>query len=491
MNSRPFTAMLERPLIPVFLAVAGGVLAGHHLHAHLRPAAPFLWLLPAVFAVPAVCTRSRRALWLLCGIFSAGLLLDLSLHRPSTLAGLAHLRGMHLVEATVCEPVTEHGRYRRSTILVHTVLVEDTPVRAEEYAALRIYGPSPPLAPGDGVRLHVRLSPFRNFNNPGGYDYAGAMALKGLACNAYTVSGRPVEKTGNGRLPPGPALIEKIRRPVRDLYAGKLAAGEPRSLLRALVLGERQELSRELRGTFTRTGLGHVLAVSGLHIGLVGWMSFTLASRLLALSYRLSVAVVAARWAALLSIFPVVMYTCLAGFQISSRRAMIMACTYLIAVFIGRRKDLWSTLAAAGLIIVVLDPHSLFTISFQLSFTAVAGIIWLAPPLIKGAAPVIDAFPAGPARAAASYIVGLAALSLVVTVFLAPLLAHYFSRLSLITLPANMTVVPLLGTLVVPLGLLSAFACPISPSVAGLLAVAAETAANAMIALVKFWSSFR
>ncbi|HDR16177.1 MAG TPA: DNA internalization-related competence protein ComEC/Rec2 [Desulfobacteraceae bacterium] len=484
------SAMFQRPLVLLFLATAAGITAGHHLHGYLHEAAAFLWLVPLLLTAPSAVVRSGRWPWLICGAFSAGLALDVSLHQPSTLAEIAAKRGVHRIEATVCEPLADYRRYRRTIILVHRIFVENTPVKVEEYVLFKIYGPTPSMHPGDGLELRVRLSPFKNFNNPGGYDYAGRMALKGIACSAYQVSGHKIKKTEEGRLPVFRSMIEKIRRPVRDLYTDKLSPGKPRALLRALILGEKQELEREVRNCFARTGLGHVLAVSGLHIGLVGWTAFTLAMKLITASYRLSLAVVAARWAALLCAFPVIMYTCLAGFQISSRRAMIMACTYLAALFIGRRKDLWSTLALAGLIVVVTDPHSLFTVSFQLSFTAVAGIIWLAPILIKAANPVVNAVPAGFPRTALSYITGLAALTITVTVFLAPLLAHYFQRLSLISLPANMTVVPLLGTFVVPSGLLSAFAALVYPPAAGMIARFAEAGVQALIHLVQFWDSF-
>ncbi|MFO8088443.1 MAG: DNA internalization-related competence protein ComEC/Rec2, partial [Desulfatiglandaceae bacterium] len=462
----------------------------HHLHVFLLQTTGFLWVLPLLFAAAAVAVRSGRWTWVICGVFSAGLALEVSSLQPSVLAEIASRRGVHTIEATVCEPTTDYPRYHRTIILVHKVFVEGDPVTVGEYALLKIYGQAPSIHPGDGLELQVRLSLFKNFNNPGGYDYAGAMALKGIACSAYSVSTRRIKKTGKGRLPAFSALIEKIRRPVRNLYTEDLSPGAPRALLRALILGEKQELEREVRNRFARTGLGHVLAVSGLHIGLVGWAAFMLAVKLVTASYRFSLAVVAARWAALFSVFPVVMYTCLAGFQISSRRAMIMACTYLAALFIGRRKDLWSTLALAGLIIIVADPHSLFTVSFQLSFTAVAGIIWLEPMLMKTLGPVLEAVPAGFPRAVLSYLTGLVSLTLIVTVFLTPLMAHYFQRLSLISLPANITVVPLLGFFVVPSGLLSAFTAHLYPPLAEFIAQSAELGVKALLHLVKFWDSF-
>ncbi len=448
-----------------------------------------LWAVPVLLAASAAAVHSNRELWLICAAFSAGLALDIPFHQPSMLEKLAEGRGVHRVEATVCEPPVVYPRYRRTIMLVHSVFIDGAPVEANEYALLKIYGPSPSMNPGDGLKLVVRLSPFKNFNNPGGYDYAGAMALKGIACSAYPISGPPVEVTGEGRLPPFRGLIEKMRRPVRDLYAERLDPGQPRALLRALVLGEKHELERNVKNSFAKTGLGHVLAVSGLHIGLVGWTAFMLVMKLITSSYRLSVTVVAARWAALISLFSVVMYSFLAGFEISSRRAMIMACTYLAALFLGKRKDLWSTLALAGLIIIVFDPQSLFTVSFQLSFTAVAGIIWLAPKLIQTAHPLVNAVPEGFFRRALSYLIGLGSLTVVVTLILFPLLAHYFHRLSLVSLPANMTVVPLLGAFVVPAGLLSAFAALFCPPVAGVIAELAECGTRILIFLVRFWDS--
>jgi competence protein ComEC len=482
--------MFQRPLVILFIATAAGIIAGHFLPVYPPQPACLLWVVPLLFAAAGVIVRSGRWTWVICGVFSAGLALEVSLHQPSILAEIASRRGVHTIEATVCEPTTEYPRYHKTIILVHHVFVEGCPVTVGEYALLKIYGQAPSMHPGDGLELQVRLSLFKNFNNPGGYDYAGAMAVKSIECSAYSVSGRPIKKTGKGRLPPFRCLIEKIRRPVRNLFTENLSPGTPRALLKALILGEKQELEREVKNSFARTGLGHVLAVSGLHIGLVGWAAFKLAVKFITASYCFSLSVVASRWAALFSTFPVVLYTCLAGFQISSRRAMIMACTYLAALFIGRRKDLWSTLALAGLIIIVTDPHSLFTVSFQLSFTAVAGIIWLEPMLMKAVSPFLQAVPPGFHRTLLSYLAGLVSLTLTVTVVLTPLMAHYFQRLSVIALPANITVVPLLGFFVVPSGLLSAFAAHLYPPAAEFIAQSAELGVKGLLNLVRFWDSF-
>ena len=129
--------------------------------------------------------------------------------------------------------------------------------------------------------------------------------------------------------------------------------------------------------------MGHVLAVSGLHIGLVAWLSFVFSRFFLSLFYRLTLKTDIQKWSAVITCFPVVAYTCLAGFQVSGQRAMIMALAYLFSMILGREKEIWSTLALAALITLAVDPHALFSISFQLSYCAVIGILWLVPAIFK------------------------------------------------------------------------------------------------------------
>ncbi|MBW1773790.1 MAG: ComEC/Rec2 family competence protein, partial [Deltaproteobacteria bacterium] len=85
--------------------------------------------------------------------------------------------------------------------------------------------------------------------------------------------------------------------------------------------------------------------------------------------------------AAILTCLPVIAYACIAGFQVSSQRAMIMVLAFLLSLVLGREKDLWSTLALAALVVLAINPLAIFSISFQLSFFAVTGILWLTPVL--------------------------------------------------------------------------------------------------------------
>ena len=137
-----------------------------------------------------------------------------------------------------------------------------------------------------------------------------------------------------------------------------------------------------------------------------------------------------------------------------------------------------------------MDPHALFSISFQLSFGAVIGILWLTPPLLN------RAFRSDPgpqtrasfARRVVSYLVGLVVVSFAATLILTPLSALYFHRIPLVTLAANVTVVPIMGMWVLPLGLLSVALLPISLHLADALLQAAAWGLHGMTALTRFFA---
>jgi competence protein ComEC len=346
------------------------------------------------------------------------------------------------------------------------------------------------FSPGERIRFPAKLRPFKNFNNPGRYNYKLAMKLRGISCAASVSDGRRVVMLGKGELEFPLEILERVRRPIRRFFQNSLS---PRNdaLYRALILGERQGIGRELREIFNKTGLGHVLAVSGLHIGLVAWLAFTLVKGLLSLSYRLALKADIRKVAAVITIFPVVAYTCLAGFHVSSQRAMIMALAYLFSIIIGREKEVWSTLSLAALVVLAVDPYALFTVSFQLSFCAVVGILWLAPilyrkiPMPEETGGVRNTI----LRPLYAHLIGLSVVTLSAVIFLLPIISLYFHRISLVSIPANLTVVPLLGLWVIPMGLFAAMSLPI-PFLADFFIGLGALGLDGMIGVIHFWGGF-
>lgn len=484
--------MANRPLILILLSYTGGVFAAYSFHS---PHRFLLILLFSSFVLSLLVTlllkTQSRFICLLLAFFLTGALMEQGSRSSSPLMPWVAQRTRTTIEGTVMEPVRIVKDVAKLKFRVSKLFIGRKCISANDEVLVSVYRHVPDIKPGQKLRFPARLRAFKNFNNPGRYDYESAMKLKGLVCAASVADGRRIVPMGIGDMPFPRSFIESIQRPVREFFTAQLSAPHD-ALFRALVLGERQGIDPNLREPFHRTGLGHVLAVSGLHIGLVAWVSFFLIKWLLSRSYQLTLKVNIQKVTALLTCFPVIGYTFLAGCQVSSQRAMIMVLTFLSSVILGREKDIWSTVALAALLILAIDPHALFSISFQLSFSAVIGIVWLTTPVLDKIRPHMEAMKAKNKilTALLSYFIGLILVCLCATLFLLPLSSFYFHQLSLVSIPANFTVMPILGLWVLPLGLLSAAALPVSPELAGVFLKLGTWGLSGLMDVIRFWAAF-
>lgn len=218
-----------------------------------------------------------------------------------------------------------------------------------------------------------------------------------------------------------------LERRIRELY--------PRhhGLMSGLLIGMADNLEAERFMTFSRLGLTHIIAISGLHVAIVVGSCLGI-FRLLRLTRETSLA------AAMLLIPP---YMLLSGMSPSVVRAGIMAMIALYAAKRGWLKDGLNILAAAALLMTLVNPYLIYNISFQLSFTVTAGLIVLTPATAK-------LLPERPKWMAGALAVGIAA-----QLASFPLSISYFNQFSLLSLPANLLLVPLYSVIVLPGGYLT------------------------------------
>ena len=220
------------------------------------------------------------------------------------------------------------------------------------------------------------------------------------------------------------------------------ASGAGSDLGVALTTGLRAGLDRQLTENFRAAGTAHVLAISGLHIALVGGLAFGIAAFSFGRRRQLYLLLpLAAVWG----------YAALAGFSPSVTRAAIMASAYLLARAMGRQRSALPAVGLAAGLMVAVDPAILASVSFQLSFAAVTGIALLATPLH-------DLFHRGIEKATGtesrsnlvvSPIVAMVAMSIAATIATAPLVAFYFGRVPTWSVPATTFVLPVLPLTVV------------------------------------------
>ena len=395
-----------------------------------------------------------------------------------------------ILQGTILSPESITQKRSKFDVLVEGVILNQDIIPLREKVAVTVYDNIIDLDPGQRIRFPASLKPFKNFNNPGRYDYEATMSLRGFSCMASVSDGRYIVPMGKGDLGLLMKAMESVRGPIRKFIINNLSLTNQR-VYRALILGEMQDIDNDLRESFNVTGLGHVLSVSGLHVGLVAIVSFALFKFLFSLSYSLMLRIDIRKLAALITCLCVFAYTFIAGFQVSAKRAMIMAVTYLLAIVLGREKDPWSTLGLAAIIVLALDPNDLFNISFQLSFIAIIGIFWLSPEIYRLMKNTFDNLGRGNILSRIYiYFSSLLIISLSAVIFLLPVTTYYFHRISVIAVPINLIVEPILGVWILPLGLLSILFLPVSYPFSCLILKTGSYGLDWMMNIIEFWSSF-
>jgi competence protein ComEC len=482
---------MSRPIIPILTSYIIGLIAGYYLTIPFHVIIALLFISASLTAV-SVLFRNFSAIFFTFSVltlFILGVGRMEAVLRPSFpdnhITNLISDEPMSL-EGTVCEP-PERGLDRvRFYVDLSTLYIGDTPYPLTGKLLLTIGNttlegrpiPTPTLPLkgrefqklryGDTIRFLAKVRRPRNFHNPGGFDYERYLALRGIFATAYLKSAEGIVKINEG----GPSFngwIEQMRGAIRDNVFRNAGTSAP--ILLALVTGEQGEIPKETREAFSRAGTAHILAISGEHIGLITAASFFIFLWLLKRSERVMLKANIYKAAAVMTIPWIALYSLIAGGGFSIVRAAIMGGTVLTAVFHDRRRDIPSLIASAAFLILVFEPQGIFDISFQLSFASVISLA-LASPYLKGF------FDGGEAGGKAKRDIGerilawvylLMAASIAAALGTSPLVAHYFNRLSIISPISNLITVPVVGFLVVPLGLLSSILIPVSQGASGLL----------------------
>ncbi len=336
-------------------------------------------------------------------------------------------------------------------------------------------GACPRVLPGDRLVAMARIHPPRSRYDPGLRDRAAGMRRRGIDWSGWLRSCRDMlVTTDTGVLSPR-RWIANARSVLSDFVFERKADAASKGILAAMTTGKRGLVPVEVKQNFARAGLAHLLAISGLHLGFVALGLYALLYFLLARIGWLAVRFDITRISAALVIPATLFYTLLSGAHLPAVRACIMVVCFLIAVIARRQSDPLQTLSAAALIILGIWPQSLYEVSFQLSFTAVASVILAVPPLAErlglplGRSGLNDSWQRRILVRTAHY----ALLTFIASLGTAPLLARYFNQVSLVGIFTNLAAVPLATWVIVPLGLIAAVLFPISLLLAGMVTDAA------------------
>lgn len=295
--------------------------------------------------------------------------------------------------------------------------------------------PPPQLRAGERWQLRVRLQRPRGLANPGGFDYAAWLLQKGVRAGGYVRAGDAE------RLDAAPRSfmhhVHRARGEVRERFLAALGEAPYRGVLVALAVGDQQAITPAQWDSFRRTGIAHLVSISGLHVSLVAslaalaWGAWW--RRVPALALRLPVR----KAQALAALLAALSYAVLAGMGIPVLRALLMLAVVVAALFGARAAAPPRVLAAALLLVLLIDPWAVLAAGFWLSFAAVGVIAYVL---------------GGRARRQTGWRAALR-IQLAISVALVPALVLLFQSVPLLSPLANAFAIPLVSFVVAPLAL--------------------------------------
>lgn len=411
---------LHFPALIGFIALSAGIAAGSRLHAGAwAPAGTAAILVIAACSAAAIALPFRLlrcVAWFVCGMLLFGMHSARYTEEISAIEHTAaHAGSVRVKGRPASAPTLVRGR-ASLRLRLDSISSEDG---ARDAGGLRLIVRGGALLPPacDFVHLAGTLRPPRPRTNPGGFDERGWMEAQGLVGRLYVdtvidmrTSRSPLVRAGAWMRATTLAALEHVSDP------------DARSIFRAAFLGDRTGLLPTTRERFRDAGIYHLLAISGLHVGMLAAFMFGLLS-LLQLGRVLKIVLV---------ILFLWLYTAFIGPIPSLFRAVLMTTAFLGSFLVQRKSYALNSLGLAGLLWLALSPTSLFQPGFQLSFSATMGILLLVPAF-RQLAGVGQTVRSPRAAITVTFLVSLAGF-----LATAPVLAAHFNTLNPVGLGANL-----------------------------------------------------
>lgn len=399
-----------RPLFYCFLALFGAILFAKHIFLSNWVVIAVFFLI--IFTIVTTCFL-RKKLKILVAIL-AFIFLGL---------GLYGLEMSFFSQPKIPNGSTLYGRVENVStydemqyIILKDVKVNNKPL--SKNVRLKLYG-APYLSDGDEILLEANFKSVSGLNEKGNVN--SSLYKNGCYYTATKISRSNVEILGNTK-----TLSQKFRSAVKEKLL-KHMSEENANITYAMLFGDKSGIDNETRNDFQISGIAHILAVSGLHVGLVAGLLAWILKKCHAKN-----------WLNLIVTSAVLIFYCyLCGFSPSVVRATIMSICLLLANCLGRRYDSLSAIGFSGLLLLLVRPLYAFDIGFQLSFGCVIGIAifyrsvysFIRKPIKKFILP--------------NWIAKPVSVSISSQFLILPVLINYFDGVSFLSLFANLIIVPI------------------------------------------------
>ena len=404
----------------------------------IAPAITVAWYRPSL--LPAV--------FFLAGIFWVTACADARLQDRLSV----NLEGRDLVLQGVVDSIprsTVHGS--RFVFVVESSGKIATTDQVPSRIQLSLYRSALRPAIGERWRFTVRLKRPHGFQNPGGFDYEAYLFQRGIGAKGYVRHGNKLGQADH-------YLLGRLRNRVADRFRDNLSDNRFAGVVTALAVGSRNDISAEQWEVFRATGTSHLMAISGLHIGMVAAIGFFLFRWLWSLPGTTVLTLPAPFAGAIGAVLFGTLYSAMAGFSVPTQRALVMLVVVMTALVLMRKVMPATLIGSALFAVLAFDPLATLSPGFWLSFLAVSAIAIASRSMSPGTSRVVQ----------------LVRIQLLLPLALLPATIMFFQSASLAAPIANVLAVPLFTIAVVPLTLLAALTSELMPAAitSGLLALA-------------------
>ncbi|HDT14722.1 MAG TPA: ComEC family competence protein, partial [Firmicutes bacterium] len=456
---------MNRPVIFIFVVYAAGLFAAYMFFHSFGGCFVFSLLFAALISGSGFFLKKNRVL---VYIFAAGFVMHAffyhihSPHLGKLIAEPERIKTAVIKVSTI--PKTADGKIKfRGTVRAVKHKDGEYEKAAGRVMATLAQNTFKDISYGDILEITGRFSKPFEAKNPGGFNYREYLEHKRTYVTLYAQD-HNAKTAGRGFVNPLFSLSQYLRKRFERIIDESIPEKEA-EVAQGIMLGNQAVLSEDVHSAFIRTGTVHILAVSGMNVGLVALFVF--------LFFKL--AGIRRKNTAALTLVCVWVFALVTGGDPSITRAAVMASFVLAGIMLERDTDILNSLAAAGLVILLISPGQLFDVGFQLSFLAAAGIVYFSE--------YIKRFSFGPAG-----VFEIISVTVTSQIFLFPVMANTFNHFSVMAVIANLTAVPLASAITI-LGFVMWGAGMILPYAAEILGAALWVLIKVLMFFVNFLGS--
>lgn len=422
----------KTPLLRVCVPFIVGILWAHEMPLYVG----FLWLLVIVFTALVFMSyaffqqyRNRYLFPILftCVIVVSGALL-FRVQKKNSIPDKLNQNGYFAGYVSSLPQQKKKSVFVEFTICRSDSTHLSKPIKTWIYIDKQV--PDSSLLPGRWLAINANLKVPEKNPLPTEFDFYTYLAEQKVRYTAYVplknVSILNIKAKNNLKI-----LSLSIKKKVLEIFVNNKIKGEELALVSALTIGYKKLIPREQREAYSASGAMHVLAVSGLHVGIL----FVLFSFLFGFLKQLPFGNL---WFTLVVIMLMLLFAFITGFSPSVSRATIMFSFIAVGKLLRKQQYIINTIAASALVLLLIHPNALFKVGFQLSYIAVSGIVLFYPILSerwKASGRVTK------------WIIGLILVSVIAQIITAPMNAFYFHRFANYSVIANLIVIPLVTIL--------------------------------------------